>query len=171
MFAPTLGLAQEAEAANAKIAHTIQAATVSRPNGATYFGDCNTSCAIADNRKTCALNQQQGNGQRVFVVELQLATAAGDTPGVMLLRFGIKLGDGVKLKFDEQALGQGARFSTCVPAGCLVPMAFLRAATDAMKKGEKFIVTATLEGGEPPVFTASLIGFTAAMNRVAELGM
>ncbi len=40
-----------------------------------------------------------------------------------------------------------------------------------MKKGEKFIVTATLEGvgGEPPVFTATLNGFTAALNRAAEL--
>ncbi len=42
-------------------------AKASLPNGATSinetFGDWAVSCAIADNRKTCALSQQQGNSQ------------------------------------------------------------------------------------------------------------
>ncbi len=149
---------------------------VSLPNGASSisetYGDWTVNCAIADYQKRCGFSQEQGNsqtGQRVFAIELQ-PPADGQTNGLLLLPFGLKLDDGVKLKLDEQNLGQGARFSTCVPAGCLVPVSFPTVATDAMKKGEKLVITATRDGGgEPPAFTVSLAGFTAAMNRVAEL--
>ena len=151
-------------------------ATVSLPNGATSisetYGDWNLSCAIADNRKNCLFSQLQGNsetGQRVFAIELQ-PPAGGQTNGVLLLPFGFRLEDGVKLKIDEQALGQGARFSTCVPAGCLAPVSFPTVATDALKRGTSLVVTANPDGGgEPATFIVSLAGFTAAMNRVAEL--
>lgn len=151
-------------------------AAVWLPNGASSvnetYGDWTVNCAIADNQKRCGFSQEQGNsqtGQRLFAIELQ-PPADGETNGVLLLPFGLKLDDGVKLKLDEQNLGQGARFSTCVPAGCLVPVSFPTVATDAMEKGEKLVVTATRDGGgEPPVFTVSLAGFTAAMNRVSEL--
>jgi invasion protein IalB len=149
---------------------------VSLPNGASSinetYGDWTINCAIADNQKRCGFSQEQGNsqtGQRLFAIDLQ-PPADGQTNGVLLLPFGLKLDDGVKLKLDEQNLGQGARFSTCLPAGCLVPISFPTVATDAMKKGEKLVITATRNGGgEAPTFTVSLSGFTAALNRVAEL--
>lgn len=149
---------------------------VSLPNGAASinetYGDWTVNCAIADNSKRCGLSQEQGNnqtGQRVFAIDFQ-PPADGQTNGVLLLPFGLKLDDGVKLKLDEQNLGQGARFSTCLPAGCLVPLSFPTVATDAMKKGEKLVITATREGGgEAPTFAVSLNGFTSALNRVAEL--
>lgn len=149
---------------------------VSLPNGAAsineVYGDWTVNCAIADNSKRCGLSQEQGNsqtGQRLFAIDLQ-PPADGQTSGVLLLPFGLHLDDGVKLKLDEQNLGQGARFSTCVPSGCLVPVSFPTVATDAMKKGEKLIITATRNGGgEVPTFTVSLNGFSAAINRAAEL--
>ncbi|MBN8932488.1 MAG: invasion associated locus B family protein [Rhizobium pusense] len=149
---------------------------VSLPNGASSinetYGEWTVNCAIADNQKRCGVSQEQGNsqtGQRLFAMDLQ-PPAEGQTNGVLLLPFGLHLDDGVKLKLDEQNLGQGARFSTCLPAGCLVPVSFPTIATDAMKKGEKLVITATRNGGgETPPFTVSLNGFTAALNRVAEL--
>jgi len=146
---------------------------ISLPNGASSinetFGDWTVKCAIADNSKRCGFSQEQGNsqtGQRLFVIELQ-PPADGQTNGVLLLPFGLKLDDGVKLKLDEQNLGQGARFSTCVPAGCLVPVSFPTVATDALKKGTSLVITATRDGdGEAPTFAVSLDGFTAALNRV-----
>ncbi|MND63354.1 Invasion associated locus B (IalB) protein [compost metagenome] len=149
---------------------------VSLPNGAAsvseVYGDWTVNCAIADNSKRCGFSQEQGNsqtGQRLFAIDLQ-PPANGQTNGVLLLPFGLHLDDGIKLKLDEQNLGQGARFSTCVPAGCLVPVSFPTVATDAMKKGEKLVVTATRNGGgEAPTFTVSLNGFNTAMSRVAEL--
>lgn len=148
----------------------------SLPNGASSinetYGDWTVNCAIADNQKRCGFSQQQGDsqtGQRLFGIELQ-SPADGQTNGALLLPFGLNLDDGVKLKLDEQNLGQGARFSTCLPAGCLVPVSFPTVATDAMKKGEKLVITATRNGGgEVPTFTVSLNGFTAALNRVTEL--
>lgn len=173
---PASSLAQENEQNTAK-GDRAPAATASLPNGATSinetYGDWVVNCAIADDRKSCVFSQDQGNkqtGQRLFGIELQPATTDGVTNGVLLLPFGLKLDDGVKLKIDEQALGQGARFSTCVPAGCIVPVSFPKVATDAMRKGEKLVVTANRnDTGEPSVFNVSLNGFTSAMNRAAEL--
>lgn len=150
--------------------------SASLPNGAASinetYGDWTVACSIVDDEKVCVFSQTQGNnqtGQRVFAIELR-PPADGKTEGMLLLPFGLKLDDGVKLKIDEQNLGQGARFSTCVPAGCLVPLSFPTVATDALKKGEKLIVNATRSGGgEPPVFTIPLNGFTAAFNRTVEL--
>lgn len=149
---------------------------VSLPNGASSinetYGDWTVNCTIADNQKRCGFSQEQGNsqtGKRLFAIDLQ-PPANGQTNGVLLLPFGLHLDDGVKLKLDEQNLGQGARFSTCLPAGCLVQVSFPTVATDAMKKGEKLVITATRDGGgEAPTFTVSLNGFTTAISRVAEL--
>lgn len=150
---------------------------ISLPNGASSinetYGDWTVNCTIADNQKRCGFSQEQGNNQtdqRLFAIDLQLPTD-GQTNGVLLLPFGLKLDDGVKLKLDEQNLGQGARFSTCLPAGCLVPVSLPMVAIDAMKKGEKLVITATRNGGgEVPTFTVSLNGFTSALNRVAGTG-
>ncbi|MBM7326269.1 invasion associated locus B family protein [Agrobacterium sp. S2] len=178
-------LAQETQPNNAKSDRALNGTpgvqddrkpAVSLPNGAAsineVYGDWTVNCAIADSSKRCGLSQEQGNkqtGQRLFAIDLQ-PPADGQTSGVLLLPFGLKLDDGVKLKLDEQNLGQGARFSTCVPSGCLVPVWFPTVATDAMKKAGKLIITATRNGGgEAPTFTISLNGFTTAMSRVAEL--
>jgi invasion protein IalB len=154
---------------------TKPAATL--PNGASSineaYGDWNVACRIDDGDKHCVFSQSQGDnktGQRVFAIELR-PPHDGATDGVLLLPFGLKLDDGVKLKIDDQNLGKGARFSTCLPQGCLVPVNFPTVATDAMKKGTSLIVTAAnLSGGsEVPTFKVSLKGFTAAMNRVDNL--
>jgi invasion protein IalB len=149
---------------------------VSLPNGAAsineVYGDWTVNCVIADNSKRCGVSQEQGNnqtGQRLFAIDLQ-PPANGQTNGILLLPFGLKLDDGVTLKLDEQNLGQGARFSTCLPSGCFVPVSFPTVATDAMKKGEKLVITAKRDGGgEVPTFTVSLNGFSAALKRAAEL--
>ncbi len=153
------------------------AATVSLPNGASSinetYGDWSVACSIADSRKICVMSQAQGDkqtGERLFAIELQ-TPKDGKTDGVLLLPFGLKLDDGVKLKLDEQNLGQGARFSTCYPQGCIVPVSFPTVATDAMKKGTSLIITATnvAGGSEVPTLKVSLNGFTAAMDRSTEL--
>lgn len=150
---------------------------VSLPNGASSinetYGDWNVACRIDNGEKSCVFSQAQGDGktgQRVFAVELRVPKD-GRTDGVLLLPFGLKLDDGVKLKIDEQNLGQGARFSTCYQQGCLVPVSFPTVATDAMMKGTNFVVTASnLDGAEAATFTVSLNGFTAAFKRIVQLG-
>lgn len=183
LFPATPSLAQEARSA-AKGGRAVAETTVegdnrsaaSLPNGAAsineVYGDWTVDCAVADNRKRCGFSQQLGDsqtGQRLFAIELR-PPADGQTNGILVLPFGLSLDEGVTLKLDEQKLGQGARFSTCLPTGCLVPVSFPTIATDAMKKGEKLVIAATRDGGgEPPAFTVSLDGFTAAIGRVSEL--
>ncbi len=52
----------------------------------------------------------------LLLIDLQ-STVNVKTNSVRLLSVGLELDDGVQLKLDEQNLGQGARFSTCLPAG------------------------------------------------------
>ena len=150
---------------------------VQLPNGATAinetYGDWTVDCRIVENRKACVLVQSQGNsqtGQRTFAVELR-APQDGKTEGTLLLPFGLSLDAGVKLKIDDKDLGAAVRFSTCVPAGCLAPVSFPAATTDAMKRGTTLVVSAVnLRGGEPVAFSVSLNGFSAAIARAGTLG-
>ena len=147
------------------------------PNGATAinetFGDWTVDCRIIEGQKGCIMQQSQGNqqtGQRSFAVELRVPQSMR-TDGMLLLPFGLHLDQGVKLKIDEQDLGQGVRFSTCVPNGCLAPISLPPAAIEALKKGTRLIVTATaLSSGEAATFNVSLNGFAPALARLTELG-
>ncbi len=150
---------------------------VQLPHGATAinetYGDWTVDCRIVDNRKACVLVQSQGNsqtGQRSFAIELR-APQDGKAEGTLLLPFGLNLDAGVKLKVDDKDFGPAMRFSTCVPAGCLAPVSFPTAMTDALKKGTTLVVNAvTLRGGEPVTFSVSLNGFSAAIARAGSLG-
>ncbi len=119
------------------------------------------------------LSQAQGNkrtGQRTFAIEL-LTTRDDKTDGAILMPFGLKLDAGAVLKLDERDLGQGLRFSTCVPEGCLLPVSFPAVATDAMKKGTTLAVSSfNLNTGQAVTFSISLNGFPAALKRVVDLG-
>lgn len=168
--------------ARERFAETAQAAqpaaaAAQLPNGASTitetYGDWTVACGIQDGKKLCALNQAQGNkqtGQRTFAIELR-TPKDGKTDGTILMPFGLKLDSGAILKLDDKDLGQGVRFSTCIPDGCLLPVSFPTAATDAMRKGKTLAVSSlNLSDGQAVTFNVSLNGFTAALDRVIQLG-
>lgn len=148
----------------------------SLPNGATSinetYGDWIVVCKSVGQEKTCTFSQvhtSNETGQRAFAIELQ-PPIDGRTKSVILLPFGLRLDDGVTLTIDGQTMEPGARFLTCVSNGCLVPIAFPTAATEAMKEGETMVVGANSSGdGKPLTFTISLKGFSDALSRVVEL--
>ncbi len=112
------------------------------PNGASSisesYDDWTFSCRIESGAKLCAISQSQGNrqtGQRAFMIELH-TPKGGKTDGTILMPFGLKLEDGAILQLDDKDLDKGLRFSTCVPEGCLLPIALSTEATDAMKTGK-----------------------------------
>lgn len=71
---------------------------------------------------------------------------------------------------DDKALGQALPFSTCVSSGCLVPIIFPTAVTEAITTAETLKVIAMPSGGtEPMVFPFVLEGFAAALKRLAAL--
>jgi invasion protein IalB len=158
-------------------AQQTTAASAQLPNGASSinetYGDWTIDCRLNDGQKFCVLSQAQGNnqtGQRTFAIELR-TPKDGKTDGTILMPFGLKLDAGATLKLDDKDLGQGVRFSTCVPQGCLLPVSFPAVATDAMKKGTKLAVTSlNLSSGEPATFSISLNGFAPAMARIGDLG-
>jgi invasion protein IalB len=153
-----------------------QAAGETLPGGASSVqethGAWTVSCRIVEGRKVCGVSQVRSNqqtGQRSFAIELQ-PPRDGKTDGVLILPFGLALGQGVKLTLDDKALGATTPFSTCVPNGCLVPVSFPAAQTDAMKKAKTLAVTAMpFDRIETAVFAVTLDGFAQALGRVAEL--
>lgn len=146
------------------------------PNGASSinetYGDWTVNCRITDGQKQCLLVQTQRSsqsGQRTYAIELQ-PPANGKTEGTILMPFGLNLDAGAILKLDDKDLGKGLRFSTCGPQGCLLPVSFPTAATDAMRKASKLTVASlNLSSGEAVTFNVSLNGFADALDRLVQL--
>lgn len=117
----------------------------------------------------CSLSQQQqdNKGSRVLAVELQ-PTADGAS-GALVMPFGLQLSKGVSLQIDEAKAGAAQAFSTCLPAGCIVPLNFGEAQLKALNSGKALnLVAEAVTGGEVKL-SVSLEGFSAALNRVKEL--
>lgn len=183
---PTLAQQREPTRAPATRPATAQAApavsqpksaATTLPNGASaineVYGDWTVDCRITDGQKLCLLTQTQGDSrtnQRVFAIELR-APKDGKAEGTILMPFGVKLENGAVLKLDDKDLGQGLRFSTCVPSGCLLPISFPTVATDAMKAGKTLTAAAlNLSSGEIVSFNIVLNGFGPALKRISQLG-
>ncbi|MEG6509836.1 invasion associated locus B family protein [Methyloligella sp. 2.7D] len=151
-------------------------ASVTLPGGASSLTetheDWTVSCQVQNNEKRCLFSQTLGNqqtGQRVLSIELR-PQDNGEVQGVILAPFGLRLSDGVTLKVDDKAIGDPVPFSTCMEAGCLVPVTLDSSTLGTVSGGEKMTVNAlNSANGQPVELTLSLKGFTAAMNRAKEL--
>lgn len=169
--------ARPATAQTAPAVSQPKQAAATLPNGASaineVYGDWTVDCRVTDGQKLCVLTQSQGDNrtnQRVFAIELR-APKDGKAEGTILMPFGVKLENGAVLKLDDKDLGQGLRFSTCVPSGCLLPVSFPTVATDAMKTGKSLTVAAlNLSSGEVVSFNIALNGFGPALERISQLG-
>ncbi|MEW6641758.1 MAG: invasion associated locus B family protein [Pseudomonadota bacterium] len=160
--------------AGAGLSPAAQAASL--PGGAgslvESYQDWSLACQAQNNNVTCLIRQVQTNSQTnqtVLAVELHNAQG-GKLEGALLLPFGLALAQGVSLKLDEAALGSALAFSTCVPAGCLVPVAFDAATVGKLKAGTAINITAgTLGNTQPTAFKVSMKGFGGALNRLVDL--
>lgn len=158
---------------------TIAAAAQGLPGGASSLneahGDWSVACVAREGSVQCAISQSQvsgQNGQRVLTIELRAAEGGEAINGVLILPFGLRLDDGVTLAIDESAALPTQRFSTCLPAGCLVPLAFDAGTVSALRAGSALALTAAAnDTGQEVSFSISLTGFTAALNRIAQLGV
>ena len=156
---------------------TSGAAAQGLPGGATSLnethGDWTVACTTHEDIARCALTQTQVNGQdgqRVLAVQLTAGQDGEAVNGVLVLPFGLRLDSGVRIALDEAAPREPLRFSTCLPAGCLVPLAFDAATVTAFRAGTALSVTVIAnDSGQEAVFSISLSGFTSALNRIAEL--
>jgi len=153
------------------------AAAQGLPGGATSLNEthgdwtvvCTTRVEVAD----CAITQTQvssENRQRVLAVELTTAEGGNAARGMLVLPFGLRLDAGVRLAIEERVALDPLRFSTCLPAGCIVPLEFDPAAVTALRAGMALSATVTAnDGSQELVFAISLMGFSSAFNRISEL--
>ncbi|MGO4716755.1 invasion associated locus B family protein [Bradyrhizobium sp. 2TAF24] len=136
------------------------------------YQDWSLACQAQNNNVSCVIRQVQTNtqtNQTVLAMELHNAQG-GKLEGALLLPFGLALAQGASLKLDETALGSPLAFSTCVPAGCLVPVAFDAATVGKLKTGTAINITAaTLGNPQPTAFKVSLKGFGGALARLVDL--
>ena len=147
------------------------------PGGASTLsethGDWQVTCSTPEGAPRCIISQTHVSGEnrrRVMSVELAAAEGGAAANGVLVLPFGLKLDNGVTLAIDEEAPLPGLRFSTCLPAGCLVPLAFDAGTVTSLKDGTALGVRAVAnETGQEIAFSISLNGFTSALSRAAQL--
>ncbi|SFV12283.1 Invasion protein IalB, involved in pathogenesis [Methylobacterium sp. 174MFSha1.1] len=174
--APKPAPAPKAEAAPAPVAApTGISSTGSWPNGASavseVYGDWTVSCTRENEKRQCQLSQAQGvaqTGQRRFSIELN-APQDGRSNGLLLMPLGLSIDPGVTFKLDDATLGKGAPYTSCVQAGCIVPISFPTVATDAMKTAVNLRVTGTKPNGELETITVPLAGFAASLARMSQL--
>lgn len=136
------------------------------------YQDWQVACVQQEAGKHCAMLQQQAqqNGQRVLSIELVATAGQNILNGALVLPFGLALEAGVTLQVDETGAPQPLRFSTCLPAGCLVPLDFNDAMLGELRAGTALNVNATaMATNQPVVLSVSLAGFSAALERTQAL--
>ncbi|GJD99703.1 invasion associated locus B family protein [Methylobacterium isbiliense] len=135
------------------------------------YGDWTVSCTREGEARQCQLSQAQGEaqtGRRRFSIELR-QPRDGRSEGVVLMPLGLQIEPGITFKLDDATLGKGAFYTTCVAAGCIVPISFPTVATDAMRTAVALRVTGTRPNGEAETITVPLAGFAAALARMGVL--
>jgi len=121
--------------------------------------------------RLCEMTQdlrRQDGGQRVLSVALRPAEDTQVGVLTLITPFGLKVSDLVTVEIDDTAVLQ-APFETCLPAGCIVQAQIDQAALTAMQRGENAVVRLPTTAGETFQVSISLLGFTAAWNRLGGL--
>ena len=145
------------------------------PGGASTLneihGDWSLACAVSEAAPRCAISQtlvSEQNRQRVLGIELQATGSA--VSGALLLPFGLDLSRGARLSIDAADPLPPLSIATCLPAGCIAPVALPAGAVSAMRAGSVLDVeVVAADTGQAVVFSLSLSGFTAALNRIVAL--
>lgn len=136
------------------------------------YGDWTVRCQVipqdAASKLVCVMGQRQTNEQGQQVLSIEFLPSPDGLEGAIVLPFGLAVTQPVALTIDEgEAIA--AAFSTCVPNGCVVPMAAGSGALVAMRAGTQLTVAARSVNGQTLELPVSLAGFAAASNRVDAL--
>ncbi|MEO9340326.1 invasion associated locus B family protein [Mesorhizobium sp. SB112] len=135
-------------------------------------GDWTIRCQVVTQNETlervCVMGQRQTNAQGQQVLAIELLPSPDGLEGALVLPFGLAVTQSVSLTIDE---GEPitASFSTCVPAGCAVPIEAGSDTLAAMRAGSRLLVSAPNLNGQNLELTVSLTGLAAAIDRIIEL--
>lgn len=147
------------------------------PGGATSLnethGDWTVNCVAETGPARCMMVQVQVDGetrQRVLSVQLSALAEGNAVEGMLVLPFGLRLDAGVKLAIEPGGLDP-VRFSTCLPVGCVAPLAFDAATIAALRSSPEISIEVVADDtGQNIAFGVSLTGFASALERLAQLG-
>lgn len=120
--------------------------------------------------KLCAMSQERSDsksGQRVMAAELR--PSQDGLQATFIMPFGLALQAGVALQVDDNPPTPAIPFSTCVPAGCILPVNFDDKVVGVLRKASTLTMKIKTVAGEDMALTFSLDGFTAASQRLVEL--
>ena len=151
------------------------AAGQSLPGGAgslsESYQDWQVRCVSTGNGPRCAMSQMQVDPKtRKRILTIELRFDEGKVSGALIAPFGLALAKGVSLKVDEKGSETPLAFSTCVPAGCVVPLDLDAGMTGSLVSGEVMTVVVIANDTQQPLsFSISLKGFSPAWARLAEL--
>ncbi|MHC5307682.1 invasion associated locus B family protein [Bartonella sp. LJL80] len=151
--------------------------TATLPNGASSltetYGLWTVNCAVQNGEKMCAMIRQEVNAQNQPVLSMNVSTAAdGNVSGVLVVPFGILVSKPVRLQVDDSKVVVDTSVRTCMPAGCIVPIAFDKNAVAGLRAGKQLKLTATSAGNGEPVLDnlfVQLDGFGGALDRLNAL--
>jgi invasion protein IalB len=135
------------------------------------YQDWRLSCQSAAPQPVCSISQEQTqeNGQRVLAIELR-KEGNDALSGNLILPFGLQLDAGAILQIDEGQQDKPLRFSTCLPAGCLVPLNFDAKSIAALRVATALRVKVQSMDAKEAALSISLKGFAAALDRLQVLG-
>ncbi len=135
------------------------------------YGSWQVICAAKDEATRCVMQQVQIDAktqQRVLMIELGRGDN-GNLSGIMVMPFGLDLQKGVGLGLEGGDPFQISGFSTCLPAGCIVPLTFGEKQLEVLRENAALVISATANADAAPVkFAISLDGFVPALNRLAD---
>jgi invasion protein IalB len=146
------------------------------PGGASSLsethGDWTVGCQVVArdtaSERVCGMSQRQTNAQGQQVLSVELLRLANGFEGAIVLPFGLAVTQPVTLTID-QGETITASFSTCVPNGCVVPLATDSQTLAAMRSGAQLVVGAQNVNGQSLELPVSLTGFAAAATRTEAL--
>lgn len=150
-----------------------QEAASTLPGGASSlqetYQDWSLSCQSAP-KVVCVIIQQQTqqNGQRMLAIELRNG-ADGSVSGNLVMPFGLLLAAGVTLQIDDGQAREPLPFSTCLPAGCIVPLEFDAKTVASLRTATKLAVKARGMDQKDVALSVSLKGVAAALDRLKVL--
>lgn len=124
----------------------------------------------AGSGRVCEMVQQlsqRDSGQRVLTMGLR-RTEDGGTTMTVIAPFGILLRDGVTIRLAEDDLFR-MDFLTCMSNGCIANADLGADEVAAMERGTAATVRMSTLQGQALDLEISLMGFTAAMNRLRGL--
>ncbi|MBY4639449.1 invasion associated locus B family protein [Gluconacetobacter entanii] len=131
------------------------------------YQDWRVVCQQQATGSRCAIVLQEFNSKtRQRILSVELTPHGSQMQGVTVLPFGAALSKGVSLIADDRTIGSGLTFSTCVPAGCLVPLNLDQRQLGDLESAKKVEVKFSAVSGQDINIPLSNKGLDKAVRRL-----